>query len=188
MFIVASLITVFSSHAQKLVYRIDYKKDSIGYMVAKRSTSNNKIIYELQTNTSFSLVLDFNHTAYYKAEYENNILTEALSENFLNEKERSKTTVKFQEGKYIIKKDDESTVEKAPIHESIASLYFNVPVEDEVFSEKHGQFFSIRKVSHTEYELIKPDDRINVYYFKNGFCDKVEVNMSMATVYLTRIK
>ncbi|UII33891.1 hypothetical protein LVD17_08695 [Fulvivirga ulvae] len=187
-FIVASLIVVFSTHAQKLVYRINYKEDSIGYMIAKKSLSNNKVTYELETRTKFSLVLSFNHTAYYKAEYENDVLTASLSEDFLNEKEQSKTTATLQHGRYTIKKDDEIKTESSPIHESIAYLYFNAPLKGEIFSEKHGQFCPIRQVASNKYELIKPDERVNVYYFKNGLCHKVEVNTSMATVYLTRIK
>lgn len=187
-FIMASLIAGFSTHAQKLVYRIDYKEDSIGYMIAKKSLAYDKVTYELETRAKFSLVLSFNHTAYYKAEYENDVLTKSLSEDYLNEKEQSKTTATLQHGKYTIKKDDQIKTERSPIHESIAYLYFNAPIKREIFSEKHGQFCQIRKVSNNKYELVKPDDRVNIYYFKNGLCDKVEVNTSMATVYLTRIK
>ncbi|MBL6446117.1 hypothetical protein JMN32_07350 [Fulvivirga sp. 29W222] len=186
--LVASLISVITTHAQKLIYRIDYKEDSIGYMIAKKSFANNKVIYELETKAKFKLILNFNHTAYYKAEYENNVLKESLSENFLNEKQRSKTTAKLLKGNYNIKKGDELKIENRLISESIAYLYFNAPLKKEIFSEKHGQFCPIRKVSQNKYELLKPDNQINVYHFRNGICDKVEVNTSMATVYLTRIK
>lgn len=187
-FISALMIPAISAFSQKLIYRIDYKNDSIGYMTAEKVLSNQKVTYELKTWTSFSLVLSFDHYAYYKAEYENNIMIDGISENFLNNKERSKTTITYKEGKYIIKKDEQAKIEDTPIHESIASLYFNEPGSNKIFSEKHGEFFSIKKVSSDKYELEKADDKINIYYFKNGICDKVEVNIALATVYLTRIK
>lgn len=187
--LIAILFSIFShtSIGQELVYRIEYKEDSIGYLKATKTEYDHKVIYELESQTSFSLLLKFNHNALYKTEYENGILTDALTESYLNEKERSLTKISHKNGKYVIKKDSKTFHETSPIHESIAALYFNKPKNNKVFSERHGSFCSINKINNQQFELIKPDDRKNVYFFDGDICSKAIINVPMATVYLVKV-
>lgn len=187
--LIAILFSAIShtSIGQELVYRIEYKEDSIGYLKATKTEYDHKVIYELESHTSFSLLLKFNHNALYKSEYENGMLTDALTQSFLNEKERSFTTISHKNGKYIINKDGETLHEISPIHESIAALYFNRPKTNQVFSERHGFFCRIKKINNQQFELIKPDDRKNVYFFEGDICSKATINVPMATVYLVKV-
>ncbi|ELR69793.1 hypothetical protein C900_04640 [Fulvivirga imtechensis AK7] len=175
------------SVAQKLVYRVEYKDDSIGYLIAERKNVGSKTIYQLESRTNINMLFSFNHYAYYRSEYENDMLVDARTESFLNDKGNTTTSTTYENGTYLIKKDKTTSKQSAPIYESIAALYFNRPRNSRIFSERHGSFFAISKVNERQFELIKPDNRRNIYYFDGDQCDKATLNLPLATVYLVRI-
>lgn len=173
--------------AQRLVYRVEYKDDSIGYLIAERKNIGPRTVYQLESRTNINMLLSFNHYAYYRSEYENDILVDARTESFLNEKENTVTSTSYENGTYLIKKDNSIFRQSAPIFESIATLYFNKPKSTKIFSERHGSFCAISKVNDQQFELVKPDNRKNIYYFQGDQCDKATLNLPLATVYLVRI-
>ena len=177
-----------SSSAQQLVYKVEYHSDSIGYMTATRSTSGQTTTYELVSKAKLKFLMSFDLYSHYMAEFEDNSLTTASSKNYLNDKKQSVCDVKWADGRYIINVDDEQRTENTPIRQSIASMYFEKPLSSNIFSEKYGAFCSVLKVNSDKYELNKPDNRKNTYYFKNGICEKVEIDLKMATIFLVRIK
>lgn len=182
------VFSVASVTGQQLLYRIDYNDDSIGYMLAKRISEEGKVTYELETESTVSLILSFKHYAIYKSEYKNGMLVQAMAEYTVNDKKRSSTKIYYEKDRYMIEKDGDVTEYAVPIHESIATLYFKEPSSQSIFSERQGDFLPLQRINDNEYKITKPDDRTNVYYFKGGQCEKVKVNTAVATIYLTRIR
>lgn len=181
------LFSYGASVSQKLVYRIEHNADSIGYFTAEKKRQGAREIYQLESHTNFTLLMSFKHYAYYRSEYENSQLMDAIMETFLNDKARSQTETIYENGKYLIKTGESNQLQELPINESIATLYFRKPRGTKIFSERHGSFFDVRKVSESEFELIKPDKRKNIYYFDGNLCKKVTVHMALATIHLVRI-
>ncbi len=123
----------------------------------------------------------------YLSVFRDDQLLSALSRSTLNKKERSNTQTKYVDDFYEITQDGEINRIKKEISESIATLYFKPPTGQEVYSERHGVFCRIEKVSDTHFRLIKPDDRVNDYRYSSRGCDEVHVELAMANILLKRI-
>lgn len=123
----------------------------------------------------------------YLSVFKNDKLQSALSRSTLNDKERSLTRTKYINEFYEIEVDGETSRLTKEISESIATLYFDPPENNEVFSERHGEFCRIEKVNDNHYRLIKPDNRINNYHYSKGQCREVQVELAMADIVFKRI-
>ena len=174
--------------AQQHIYRVKWKGDSIGYLIAEQKRSGSLTTFELKSRTQFSMLLSFDMYTEYYAVYRDGQLLSATSENILNDKRKSHSTVKWLENKYIITVDDEKHHESSEITESISTLYFFPPANGRIFSERHGIFCEIRRESPKMITLVKPDERLNHYYYDDkGVCTRAEVNLALATIQLEMI-
>lgn len=176
-----------TAHAQKQIYKIEWKGDSIGYLIAEKSDHGGLTRIELTSVSEFSMILSFHMYTEYLSVYRDDQLLSALSRSTLNDKERSLTKTKYVEDFYEIIRDGEALKIRKEISESIATLYFTPPSGQEIFSERHGTFCRIEKLDENHYRLTKPDNRTNDYKYAKGGCDEVLVELAMASVRLKRI-
>ncbi len=182
------LILVSSSlYSQRHVYRIDWKGDSIGYLIAEQSESGSLTTFDLKSRTKFSFLLSFDMYTEYYSVYRDGFLLSASSENTVNDKRKSHSSIKYLEDIYHIQVDDEGRKEKMVISESISTMYFRPPTDGKIFSERFGEFCSIQKSAPQTFVLTKPDDRKNHYFYENGICTRVEVDLPLATIELHKI-
>jgi len=182
-------ITLLISHAQaqRHVYRVNWKGDSIGYLIAEQKQRGSMTTYELRSHTKFSMMFSFDMITEYYTVFRDGMLLSATSENTMNDKRRSFSSVKLLDDKYQVKVDDEERYEYGHIPESIATMYFFPPSNGNIFSERYGIFCEVEKQNSNHYTLVKPDNRKNHYYYKNGVCTRVEVNLALATIQLDKI-
>jgi hypothetical protein len=185
--LILALFCAGSSVAQKQIYKIEWKGDSIGYLIANKSKSGELTKIELISETTFSILFSFDVVTDYLSVYRNNKLLSAISKSTLNDKERSLTQTKYIQDYYEVIVDGDKKRMEREISESIATMYYDPPNVNEIYSERHGVFCKVEKVSPTHYRLIKPDNRINNYHYLNGECHKVEVELAMAEIVLQRI-
>ncbi len=176
-----------TTDAQKQIYKIEWKGDSIGYLVAEKSIHGGLTRIELTSISEFSMLFTFHMATEYLSVYRDDQLLNAVSRSTLNEKERSLTRTKYIENFYEIEIDGEINKMQREISESIATLYFTRPSGGEVFSERHGTFCKVEKVGEYHYRLIKPDNRVNDYIYSQKGCEEVMVELAMANVRLKRI-
>lgn len=173
--------------AQKHVYKVEWKGDSIGYLIAEKSDHGGLTRIELTSITEFSLLFSFHMSTEYLSVYRDNHLLSSLSRSMLNDKERNLTKTKYMDEFYHIEKDGEVERISEEIKESIATLYFNPPNGNEIFSERHGTFCKVEKIADNHYRLYKPDNRTNDYLYTSRGCQEVTVELAMAEVRLKRI-
>ncbi|UII28017.1 hypothetical protein LVD15_06220 [Fulvivirga maritima] len=177
-----------NSYAQEHIYRVEWKGDSIGYMIAQKNVEGNITDYSIESKTKISMLLSFELSSSYQSQYESDHLKQSYCKNILNKKVKGETTVSYNGSGYQIKqKDEDDRVLTKSIKESIAALYFNEPKLSEVFSENYASFCAIKKLEDHTYELTKPDNNTNLYYFENGQCVGVTVHLNLATIKMTKI-
>ncbi|MEJ2006284.1 MAG: hypothetical protein P8X57_15275 [Cyclobacteriaceae bacterium] len=177
----------FSAHAQRHVYRVNWKGDSIGYLIAEQKQRGSLTTYELRSRTKFSLMFSFDMVTEYYSVFRDGQLLSATSENTMNDKRRSFSSIKWLENRYRVMVDEEEHFEDKIIPESIATLYFFPPENESIFSERYGIFCRMERNNTDHYTLIKPDDRKNHYYYENGVCTRIEVNLALATIHMDKI-
>ncbi|MEL7002237.1 MAG: DUF6134 family protein [Bacteroidota bacterium] len=175
------------SSAQTLKYRVSWKGDSIGYIIAKKTENKNQQSYHIKTEANISVIFSFTMVTDFHAHFEEGILKEATTKSSLNDKERSYSKVNYIAGAYNIETDEGNSKLHGKIKESVVAMYFNEPAHEKVFSERYGKMCEVKRVSSDKYELKKPDGRNNYYYFENGICQSGEINHSLATFFFEKI-
>jgi len=175
------------SSAQTLKYRISWKGDSIGYIIAKKTESKSLESYHIKTEANISIIFSFTMVTDFHADFEEGVLKKATTKSSLNDKERSYSKIDYTGGTYNIETDDGNSKLHGKIEESVVAMYFNEPGLERVFSERYGKMCDVKRVESGKYELKKPDGRNNYYYFENGICQSGEINHSLATFFFEKI-
>lgn len=178
----------FAAFAQELNYVIEWRGDSIGYMIATKSLDGEVEVYSMQSEASISILLSFDLRTEYEAKYADGVLTTANTHNILNDKTRSKSNIKKSDSGYVtVVNEEKSYIDDTAIGASISTLYFKEPQPGKIFSERYGQWCKLAKSGGFEYELYKPDGRKNYYRYKNGECVEIEVHTALATITMKRV-
>ena len=176
-----------NAQAQSITYKVTWKGDSIGYLKAEKDRSGPFITYELKSETAFSFLLSYSMETQYHSVYKEGQLLTASTKNFVNEKQKDHSRIKYLDNAYEIVVNDKSRTDVIRIDESIATLYFAPPKRDTIFSERFGETLTIKKSGGNSYDLVKPDKRINTYFYRNGICERVKINLALATIELIKI-
>lgn len=175
------------SFAQTLKYRVSWKGDSIGYIVATKTKNQNQESYHIRTEANISILFDFTMITDFHAHFEEGVLKKASTKSSLNNKERSYSKIEHASNIYTIETDEGSSQLFGKIKESVVAMYFNEPGLNEIFSERYGKMCELKRLEPGKYELVKPDGRNNYYYFKDGICQAGEVRHSLATFFFEKI-
>ncbi|MDQ3537071.1 MAG: hypothetical protein M3421_15750 [Bacteroidota bacterium] len=170
---------------QELNYTILWKNDSIGFLKANRGPSNNFVKYNIQSDVSVRFLAKVDMVYKFENIYSNGVLVKGTSSNFVNDKKRSFTLIKWDGKNYTAQvDDDEVSVPNKPIKFSMTSLYYKEPIGlNEIFSERFAVYCAINEISPHKYELTLPNGKKNYYTYKDGICTLVEVNHAIATFY-----
>jgi hypothetical protein len=174
--------------AQSITYKVTWRGDSIGYLRAEKDRSGPFVTYELKSETAFSFLLSYSMQTQYHSVYKEGQLLTASTKNFVNDKQKDHSQIKYLDNAYQIEVNDKSRKDVLKIDESIATLYFAPPKGNSIFSERFGEKLTITKSGGSSYDLIKPDKRVNTYFYKNGVCERVKINLALASIELIKIK
>ncbi|MDQ3395635.1 MAG: hypothetical protein M3512_16225 [Bacteroidota bacterium] len=169
--------------AQGLTYEILWKEDSIGFLKAEKKPVKNFMVYTMHSDVAVKFIAKVEMTYRFENIFSNGVLVKGTATNFVNNKKKSSTVIKWDGTKYTILVDDkEVPAPKRPIKNTLTSLYYSEPIGlTEVFSERFGEFCSINEVSPHRYELTMPNGKKNYYTYKDNICLKVEVSHSLAS-------
>jgi hypothetical protein len=124
--------------------------------------------------------------AYSKSEvyFKNGHLQKSTLIQKVNDKEREKTDISYNGTHYRIQRKGEVASDlKNSILYSIAMLYHTEPEgKKNVFSERYGKFFDIKKIDANRYELALPDGKKTFYTYENGICTRVQTKQMLMDV------
>lgn len=123
-------------------------------------------------------------------EYNNNILTQAMSSRISGKSGEDKQTTTKRNGKEytIVVNGEKSVLEEPEIVSCVADLYFAEPKQvHRVFSETLGRFLPVRSLGGGSYELSLPEGRKNVYKYENGVLVQVEVNHTFGKAVFVKV-
>jgi len=173
------------SFAQTLNYKVTKGGKQIGKILANRQVKADSCIYQLETEVSIRFIATFNVASTFETRYFKNRMVAANTINYLNGdlKEYSKT--RWKNGVYHFERDEEKMkLDTNLIEYCIADLYYNEPKGiSSIFSERFGKFCTLKETEPHTYELTLPNGKQNYYTYKAGVCQKVEVNLPLATIY-----
>ena len=172
--------------SQELMYTISWKDDSIGYLKAEREQILDNEYYNINSDTEFNILFNFNLNYQYENEYRKGRLYSASSKNSLNKKERDQSSIIWQNNHYLLRVNDKiEKLENQDIWFTVSKLYYQEPIGiNTIFSERFGEFLTLEK-QENKYILTKPDGRENIYFYEKGICRRVIVDNPIITIHFT---
>jgi len=173
-------------NAQTLVYDVIIWGDTVGKVTAMLEETGNQKRYYLKSYAIFSLFGKQKLEYEYENIFRNNILQESNTKNLRNGDLRSYSRIKRLGNGYSIDIDEEITnLPNRQIDYCITSLYFEEPVKKaRVFSERFGEDCQLKQLETHKYELELPSGKKNYYSYKDGVLTTLEVDHTLATLWL----
>lgn len=175
------LVYSFDGFSQNYQYAVKLRGKEIGTIQATATADGDKLIYQVNSNTSVSMLYKLTYTSSIEAIYKSDELQKASSISYQNGKIKDNRKVRKTEAGYsIISAANEETKYKLPIRHSVAQLYFKEPVGvNRTFSETQGAFCNLTNMSNHVYKLEVADGDVNYYHYANGKLQKVIVDRSV---------
>ena len=176
----------FSLFAQNqlLSYNVVYKGNIIGDMQVSQNKSDGKVNLKMVSNVQMHLLFGIKMSSQEESSFENGKLIYSSVYRQVNGKEKANKQTRAVGNNY--QTSSEGIVDRlsnGAIEYNIHSLYFHEPVNlQKVYSDNYQQLLPIKKINEHSYKIQLPDGNCNYYFYKNGICNRVNVNTSIVSV------
>lgn len=175
-------------YAQNIRYKVLWRGDSVGYILANQSDSLDHKIFHIKSKVGFwffgkKIIESKYHSIYY-----NNQLLQSTTTHRRDGKLKESSTTRWEKDHYELEVDGKTKAPIThPITQSIARIYFDKPTPDPLFSERYGTFLALNFKDSLTFQIEKPDGKFNTYTFGSEFCNLVEVDNMWAKLYFVRL-
>ncbi len=188
--LLAVVVCCLNSAAQQMRFRVVRNDEVIGHVLANQVKQQEITSISIESLTKIKLLWGFSINIKQADTFSNGLLTAAYFNKVINNKEKLCHRMQWCRSFYHVRrKGDEDLRQPQPVYYTTSSLYFTEPVNiTDVYSPNFLAFGKMRKVAINKYELQLPDGNKNYYSYKNGICEKVEVNTDWATVFFINEK
>ncbi|MEO9872258.1 DUF6134 family protein [Ekhidna sp.] len=165
---------------QTLHYDVVKGSKKLGDMTVKRSLSENRVYYEIDSKVIFKVLFSFTIDYESTSEYKYGKLIKEYTHNMLNGSTQKKSTIWFDGEKYTLDLNGSRSNIHEIIEYSVATVYFEEPQNGQhVFSPQFGDYLAFTKIGEHQYEMESPDGE-NIYTYTNGICSEVKVSRDFA--------
>ncbi|MBX2921470.1 MAG: hypothetical protein KF746_04685 [Chitinophagaceae bacterium] len=156
----------------------------IGYMKCSKRDTNETTEYINESSAKFSVIVDVSVYSRLQSSFRNGILEDGKLIRLVNGKTKTERHITLSKDQYLINSDGKPAFIKSSIHFSTACLMYTEPSGMKyIFSENFGKYIEVNETTPHTYVLRLPDGN-NIYTYKNGKCVEVEVQTSLATIYI----
>lgn len=191
LFIVTLCVLCNAVYAQQHVFNMSAFGINFGKMTVTKVKENDSTdLYTLDANGYLKVLwMERRDQTLYEVRYRNGKLLSSSYTQIETGKIKKWTKVHFDGEKYVVDSyRGKRSFREAPVY-SVLTLYFDDPKNVErIFYEAESEFTSLKKLNDNAYELTGSDGNRSVYKFANGTIQEAEFHISIATVYMKRIK
>ncbi len=175
-----SFFLFFSSSAQKISFDIFLFGNKIGQTVVERIVKNDSVTAYMLNSSSVAHIFFTTRkiSLFYDVVYKRSQLISSYSKSVRNN-ETHITTIKWENNNYIMQRDSDAYCIKPVVECSTVKLFFSEPCNSRVFSERLGEYRSIRKTSEGVYEAEMSDGILYIYRYKNGKLVELEMKKGL---------
>lgn len=181
------IISATAVNAQKLVYDIYLFGGKIGQSVIEKNIRNDSVTqYSLRSSSEVHVFFTVKKVSLvYDIVYKFDYLLSSYSKSIRNE-ELHITTINRENDNYIMKRDGVSYCIKPLVECTTVKLFYNEPCDaQQVFSERLGEYRTIRKIAEGIYTAEMAEGVTYYYRYKNGKLYELEMKKGMlGSVYL----
>jgi len=183
LFTVLLSLPVFAQQ-QAFTYNILYKNNIIGHMQYIQQKSGNNLYLKIVSVAETRILMNIKVNVQEEAHYINDKLVYSHVYRYVNGKTKVNKQTKAFGDAYQTSSDGKSgSVITQQIDWNFTMLYCKEPLNiSQVYSDAFQQFIAIKTLQPHVYKVELPDGNYNVYHYKNGICNKVDVHNSWCTV------
>lgn len=172
------MIPAAGSFGQTLNFDIYKGSQKIGDLTVEKTTSQNKVRYEANSESYFRIIFENEWITRSSAEFVNEELAYCMAKTIHNGKVKEHTITKKTGDSYTYYQHPDVSVKKKslPFHHSTLGLYYFEPKETKmVFSENFQQLCPVKPLGNNTYEVTLPEGKINHYVYQNGQLMEIKV-------------
>jgi hypothetical protein len=181
----------FSAYGQEKTFNYAIKRGGsvIGSLQLLSKDSGAIRILKLKSAVKTSMILSIDVTAREEAFYQNGIMYYSLVYRNVNGDVKVNKTHRLSGKKYLVSQHGKTeSTSVFPIKHNILSLYLSEPVGlNEVYSDNHQRMLKIEKTGPHVYKVRLPEGNSQNYYYRNGVCNRIEVNNTLYTIVMELI-
>ena len=170
---------------QQLRYDVVKGDKVIGQLYSNRRRDADEVYYLMESSVTFRVIFEIQIDYFLECSFQDGKLVKSVTRNLVNDDVRNQSQVQRSGNQYEIVCDDNTWMLNHPgIEHNMASIYYEEPRQvTKVFSERYGEFLSLRNLRTGLYEMTLPDGQVNLYKYEEGVCTEVTVQNRLATVY-----
>ncbi|MBP6732811.1 MAG: hypothetical protein KA149_12170, partial [Chitinophagales bacterium] len=179
--LVACLSLVRYSSSQKLTFDIFLFGNKIGQTIVEQTIVNDSVTtYKLNSASEAHIFfttrkIDLHYDIIYKRGQLFSLYSKSTRDG-----ESHITTIQWQNGSYLMKRDAESFCIKPVVDCSTVKLFFIEPCSNEhVFSERIGEYRPLKKKAAGIYEAEMTDGLTYIYHYTSGKLTEIEMRKGL---------
>ncbi|MGB4774234.1 MAG: DUF6134 family protein [Daejeonella sp.] len=172
------------AQTKTLKYNIFHKDALIGKMVFNQNKNYDDLYLKMTSDVHVKFLFSLEVKTEEDAFFQDGELNYSHNSRIINGKEKLKNQTKAINNSYqIISNGKTKTLNNSKIEYNILLLYYLEPIGiNSVYSDIFQQFLPINETNKHQFKLKLPDGNCTYYYYKNGICDKVEIQSSLYTI------
>lgn len=185
---VAVLALAITVHAQQSRFDIWKGDDIVGSILAKRVVDGDRTHYLMTSFSEFDIVWKQEVRSLVSTEYQNGELSTCHSHVKVNGNVRDSSH-------YATKEDDatcyvhpnERFAHEGRVEWTTARMYFEEPVgQRSIFVESVLKNCPLTHLGNGRYRLVLPDDKVNLYDYRDGRLEEIHVDRSLVDLVFKR--
>lgn len=183
------VLLALTAAAQTHTYTIFVGDDAVGQLTATESAYvGGGTVFNLDSKMKIEFIGSFIIESHQASYFKRSVLQEAEMVISRNGKLREQCIIKRQAQGYHVSRKGENAVDiTGEVTLTIGQLYHHEPKGiTQVFSERLGQFCTVRAISVGNYEVILPNGSKNRYMYQQGICQRMETTSNLKDVRFER--
>ena len=184
-FIALIFQTTILGQQRKLSYDVIRNGNIIGHIVFTELIKDQKKFLNFNSNIKTSFIFSFCDQTTETSTFENAIMVRSSLIQKQTGSGKTNTVVEASGNGYkFIDGNISKIIYASPIYYNTLLLYVESPENIyKVYSQKFQKLLEIKKVAENKFRLTLPDGNYNYYTYKNGLCNRVDIERSIFTVH-----
>lgn len=185
---VSILLLALTGQAQQSRFDIWKGNDIVGSILAKRMVDGERTLYLMTSFSEFDIVWKQEVSSLVSTEYLNGELSKCHSNMTVNGNMRDSSHYATKEDEvHCYVHPDERFVHEGRVEWTTARMYFEEPVgQHSIFVESVLKLCPLTHLGNGRYRLILPDDKVNLYDYRDGRLEEIHVDRSLVDLVFKR--
>ncbi len=178
-----------AAQQQKRYYIISYKGNDIGRMNLIQVKDGDELSIKIMSNTKIRMLKSVKVNVAEESFYKKDRLIRSSVFREVNGKQKANRQTHYSNNIYKLSSEGKTSVlNEEIINYNISKMYLKEPINiTKVYSDNFQQFLNIKNTTAHTYRIELPDGNYNIYHYKDGICNNIDVHSTFFTIQMQLI-